>query len=227
VLAAVNVVEQRIRSILAVLEDGLPVTKLHGTRSQPTDGAHLAASVPRLGDGCMSERARQRTSSCLSPASSATRVFAICYRGAPRVKLSRNVASHVHLAHEPVPAHRWRHSPSHCDPCMGRWSTGDVACRDRVHACRHWRRRCRNACCGDPRMVASLITWAPEHDTAQRRNRCLSTLAVRARHRHCGLLSRHPRCPQPSPPRPVRTGVAASDCALNGSPARHSRPTGR
>src|SRR5450755_4715205 len=32
-------------------------------------------------------------------------------RTAQRVKLSRNVASTVHLADEPLPAHCWRHSP--------------------------------------------------------------------------------------------------------------------
>ncbi len=87
--------------------------------------------------------------------------FSVGPRGEPCAKLSRNAASPVHLADEPLPAHCWRHSPGHRDPCMGIRGTGDVACRDRVRPCRHWRRRCRNACAVDPRMVASLITWAP------------------------------------------------------------------
>jgi hypothetical protein len=82
-------------------------------------------------------------------------------KGASCGKLSRNVASPVHLADERLPAHCWRHSPGYRVPCMGTRGTGDVACSGGVHPCRHRRRRCRDACVVDPRMVASLIPWAP------------------------------------------------------------------
>ncbi len=51
-LVELNVVEQRYRVVLEVLEDGLPVTEVamrHGV--QPADRAHVAAAVPRVGDG--------------------------------------------------------------------------------------------------------------------------------------------------------------------------------
>jgi len=83
--------------------------------------------------------------------------------GASYGTLNRNVASTVHLADECVPAHCRRHSPGHRDPCIRSRGTGDVACRDRVHPCRHRCRGCRKARADDPRMAASLIPWVPTH----------------------------------------------------------------
>jgi hypothetical protein len=68
-----------------------------------------------------------------------------------------NVASPVHVEDEPLPANCWRHSPGHRDPRMGIRGAVDVACRHRVHPCRHWRRRCRNARPVAPGMAAWLI----------------------------------------------------------------------
>jgi len=52
VLVELNVVEQRYRVVLEVLEDGLPVTEVairHGVSRQTVQ--HVAAPVPRGGDG--------------------------------------------------------------------------------------------------------------------------------------------------------------------------------